>query len=545
MANEIWPPGTPGLDIKYPSPGQPVKRGELADDHWNYLMQHGWYIVTDGGVDVLYPPKAPMITTPIFGSTSAVYGDDSPSYSTIPEYSRDGMRGKWRYIAQRAITGQFLDFDLPLSRDELTWELSGPGCLRGTIDPERATMLGEDGKPILEEWGTFIYAEAGGEIRWGGILVNSSWSGSTWDLECVGFSAYPNGQPYGSEFSETGVDPGQVISHIWAHLQSYLHGDLGVRVTGSHTGAMTGLPTGPVTPQQVPSNVYNYLRQKQWTFRDGDAESGRIYPPDYDGDVPPKENSQQDPLDPYQLLWWEAPDCGSAIDSLISETPMDYVERHAWNEHSTYDSVRHEIQLYYPRCGRRRRDLAFIQGDNVISVVSPQADGEYFANNVLGIGSGEGAGAIRRTTGLSDGRLRRTYVYSAKDVPSPASLDILIANELRRRQLLLTIDSIDVIDHPNAPIGSWALGDDIEVRAVIPWLGEVELWCRITGWSLTSDTTATLQLERSDSFTYASPEVTGEEGPVTGNTDAVPYPSDTTFPSDDLYPNDPEHTQGG
>lgn len=535
MADELWPPETPGIVYPYGRlPSDPVNRSEVSEELWGYLRAHGWYVTKDNP-DRAYPPQRPMIVTSPYGSASAVGMEiaSGPRDSTISEYSRTGTGTDWRYIAQRAITGEFLDMDLPLHRDELTWELSGPGALRGTISPDVGLLRAEDGRLLLEEWGTLIYAEADGEIRWGGILINSHWDGANWEIECAGFSTYPGGQPYGAEFSQTGADPGEVIRHIWEHLQSYQDGNLNVRVTNSVTGAMVGLPKGPVTRDQVPLSVWDYLQRANWTYRDGDT-TGRIYPPGYDGQIPPNSNS--DPLDPYELLWWEAPDCGTAIDNLVRDVPLDYVERHAWDG----NKIRHEIQLSYPRCGRRRNDLAFIQGDNVVSVVAPETDGEYYANFVLGLGAGEGSGAIRRTTAQSDGRLRRASVYSGKDTTSAAQLDNAIANELRKRQNLLKIDSIEVQDHPNAPIGSWALGDDILVRANIPWLGDIELWCRITGWSLTSNTRATLRLERSDAFSYAAEETNPGEGPITRNGEDVPYPASSKYPEDHgLFPNDP------
>lgn len=357
----------------------------------------------------------------------------------------------WRYIAQRATTGELLDLELPLARDELSWELSGAGALRGTVSPDTGVLRAPDGRLVLEEWGTLLYAEADGEIRWGGILISSKFDGPEWTIEAAGFTTYPHGQPYGASFSRIGVDPADVVAHIWAHLQSYADGDLGLRVTGSKTPVRLGTPAS------------------------GDDEA-----------------------EPYELLWHEAPDCGSEIDSLASETPFDYVERHYWSG----DEIRHELRLGYPRLGRRRDDLAFIQGDNVSSVVAPELDGDDFANEVLGIGSGEGAGALRRATAVRDGRLRRAVVYTAKDVSSAPRLDASIAAELRRRQDPLTITSVEVRDHPNAPIGSWDVGDDVLVQATLPWLGDVALWCRITGWTLNSESTATLSLARSDSFTY-------------------------------------------
>jgi len=357
----------------------------------------------------------------------------------------------WRYIAQRATTGEFLDMELPLHRDELRWELSGAGALRGTVTPAIGLSLAHDGRPVLEEWSTLLYAEADGEIRWGGIVVSSKFEGASWTVEAAGFATYPHGLPYTGNYSKIGVDPATVVRDIWSHVQGFEDGNLGVTVSGS-TKARLGT-----------------------TKVQGDNDSG-----------------------PYVLQWWEAPDCGGEIDSLAQETPFDYAEEHAWDG----DEIRHEIKIGWPRLGRRRDDLAFIQGDNVAAVVTPELDGDLFANEVLGIGAGEGPKSVMSSTAIRDGRLRRAYVYTAKDVSQKGRLASLIRNELQRRQLTLGIDSITVREHPNAPIGSWSVGDDVLVEATLPWLGDIALWSRITGWTLTSDTTATLSLKRSDSFTY-------------------------------------------
>src|SRR5690606_24229540 len=234
------------------------------------------------------------------------------------------------------------------------------------------------------------------------------------------------------------------VRHLWSHVQGYPDGNLGVTVTGS-------------TPARL-----------------GTAE------------------------EPYELAWFDSPDCGKEIDDLAKETPFDYVEEHRWSG----EEIRHEVKIGAPRLGRRRTDLAFIQGDNVVSLVSPDRDGGLYANEVVGIGAGEGAGSLRRTDAVRDGRLRRPFVYTAKDVRSADRLDSLIRRERLRRSDLLEISSVDVREHPNAPIASWSLGDDVRIDASLPWLGDVSLWCRITGWTLRSDHTATLQLARSDSFTY-------------------------------------------
>src|SRR5690606_37600530 len=114
---------------------------------------------------------------------------------------------------------QWLHTDLPLSRDMLRWELSGAGALAGSLAPDLGGMLAEDDTPLLDEWGSLVYAEADGIIRWGGIVISSRFQKSAWRVECAGFATYPHGIPYGGHYSQIGVDPAAVIRHLWSHVQ--------------------------------------------------------------------------------------------------------------------------------------------------------------------------------------------------------------------------------------------------------------------------------------------------------------------------------------
>ena len=61
---------------------------------------------------------------------------------------------------------------------------------------------------------------------------------------------------------------------------------------------------------------------------------------------------------------------------------------------------------------------------------------------------------------------------------------------------------VTVINHPNAPFGSFVPGDDIYIQWVTGWRN-TGIWCRIT--QMTQDPTTSLMaltLARSDSFTY-------------------------------------------
>lgn len=351
----------------------------------------------------------------------------------------------WRYVAQRATTGELLDLDVPIARDELSWALSGPGSLRGTVTPDVGRLRAADGGPLLDEWGTLLYAEADGQIRWGGVVVRSVFAGATWSVEAVGMAGYPKGLPYLGEYVRIGVDPLDVVRELWAHVQAQPDGNLGMVVDGT---------TSPV--------------------RVGTAD------------------------EKYAVVWWEAPDIAGEIDSLAQETPFDYAEEHRWDG----DTIAHRLVLGYPRLGRRRDDLAFVQGVNVANPVAPTRDGDDYANEVVGLGSGEGRRVLLRRIPHRDGRLRRAAVYSDKSVKTEARMDALCRAELGVRRHTTAIDAVEVIDHPNAPIGSWALGDDVLIQARIPWLGDVALWHRIVGWSLIGDHRARLSLRRSDTFTY-------------------------------------------
>ncbi|WP_329105522.1 hypothetical protein OG792_32860 [Micromonospora sp. NBC_01699] len=352
----------------------------------------------------------------------------------------------WRYIAQRALTGEFVHWEVPLARDELTWALSGAGALRGTIAPDVGALRAPDGRLVLDEWGTLLYAEADGQIRWGGIVVRSGFNGPAWEVEAAGFTTYPHGLPYLGDWASPSVDPAEAFRHIWSHVQGSPDGNLGVVVDGTATPARLGTTD-----------------------------------------------------EPYALNWWEAPDCGGELDTLAQEGRFDYAEEHAWSGPST---IAHRIRIGYPRIGRRREDLAFVQGDNVTSVVAVDRDGGEYANGIHGLGAGEGRAAVATDVVERDGRLRRISVYADKSVTSKDRLTTLARGELAIRRNVLEVASVDLINHPNAPIGSWQVGDDVLIQAELPWLGEVALWERITGWSLIGEDRARLLLRRSDAFTY-------------------------------------------
>ncbi|KIF04157.1 hypothetical protein PL81_20310 [Streptomyces sp. RSD-27] len=400
------------------------------------------------------------------------------------------MMNGWRFIAQRALSSQFLDWDVPLAlSSNPKRSLSGPGVLSATIEPEYARLIGSDGLPILQEWGTKMYLEVDGEIRWGGILTKASFDGAKMSIESEGLTSYPHGIPYedhlisgelitppdpyeGKDKNHDGyidfTNPKQKVPDppkpytgprldayvafrkVWEHVLTRPYGDVGIRVDSHNLGTLLG------------------------------AEDGSS---------------------PWELAWWNSPDCGQALDQLARDTPFDWVEEHTWaDEHRT---VNHRLRLGTPRLGRKRNDLRIADGENLAAIAKPEGLGDEFANEIVVLGKGEGRAMARTQLHAFDGRrLRRVATVTDKTLSSADALRVRGQQELTSRTQGLQIPAVQIIDHPNARFGSWALGDDIRIQAHVPWVGDIDIWHRIIGDEVSADGTCVLTLRRSDAFHY-------------------------------------------
>lgn len=373
-----------------------------------------------------------------------------------------------RYLAQRVNTGEWLDRDLPLANVERTRELSGPGSITATIDPELRRMFHTDGLRLLEDWTTAIYAaDDNGQVRNCGLVMPPTrYEGSSTQLTCAGFSSYPHGYKYtgarlwGPQEGDGTVgkpeiprpDPVVIFRDHWEWIQAQQDSDLGVTVVGDLT-----------------SNV-----------RIGDYEN------------------------PYRLRWWEIPDLGQELDTLAAETPFDYVEEHAWAD-AEHLEVDHRIRLGWPRLGRRRDDLRFADGENIAVAVAAGTSEEY-ANDVIGIGNGEGRKMVWARATKRDGRLRRTKILTDKTARQDR-MDRRVTAHLERLSATLDVESVAIIDHPNARISSIDPGDDIYIQVEVPSYGDVAMWVRVLGIAQDEDEhRAVLQTRRSTAFIYNSTE---------------------------------------
>jgi hypothetical protein len=328
------------------------------------------------------------------------------------------VAGEWSYYAGKlngegGIVGivELPDFKV----GSIDTAMSAPSTWRGTIDSEVKELRGLNGRPILEPWNAVIMAEASGQLRGLGIYRRPTFNGRNWDLDVIGLSGYPLDMPYDGEIEFVKADPLDMFRHAWNHLQTRPGGNLGVSIGTTKSPILVGTPT--------PADATG-------SFDEG----------------------------PRKWNWWDTHNLGQEIDSLARETPFDWVEQVSWN----VNTPTCHIALGYPTIGGRSTHR-FVLGENLAT--EPTATGSDFVNETWVVGNGEGRARIRGRAGITDGRIRRVKVIEDQDERSLASANSRASRMLSMTRGQLVIDSIEVYDHPNAPLAAIELGSEYPLYA--------------------------------------------------------------------------------
>lgn len=339
---------------------------------------------------------------------------------------------EWNYLAGRLIgdgTIDVLESDLPIAVGSINRNLSAPQTLEGTITNE-VKRLKVDGKPLFEPWNSVIIAEADGLIRGMAIYREPSFTGASWQLSTVGLGGYPSGQPYDGTKSYVQADPLQVFRDVWAHLQSRPDGNLGVTVDSLASAAKVGTAASTT-----------------------DGSEG-----------------------PFKLGLADSPDLGQTIDRLAADTPFDWLEQCFWDG----DDPHCHVKLGQPSIGGRSPLYRFVLGENLAT--DPTMKSEGYANQVYVVGAGEGADAIKGYAGVRDGHIRRAKVISDTKSNTKAKADAVASRTLAANRGELTVDTIEVYDHPNAPLEAIELGNEYQLYVENDWT-VLDEWVRVIGRS--------------------------------------------------------------
>lgn len=366
----------------------------------------------------------------------------------------------WRYLLQRlrgdGTEGEFLDIDLPLTDVQIKNGLSSTNELTGKIAPGIPRLKG-----LFDEWGTAIWAEAAGEIRGGGIITQIQPAGEQLQLQCVGMHGYIFGMPYTESWFGVEIDPADVYREVWRHVQAQPDGNIGLQIPADFK---TGLKIG------------TQLDQVEF-----DTQSGPV----------------SFEAGPVKLNWYETHDLGQFVTDLATNTPFDYRETNSWN--AAGDGVIHQVELGYPRLGRRLTDMRFVFGENIVQTPSIGRDASKYASDVLVLGAGSGRTMIKGYAHQASGKLRRVLVDDSKQIRS------LTAADQRARLLLKTslvsgeLTTVTLRNTGMAPTAAIRPGDEAYIQIESDW-DSAAFWCRIMSVTLSPDAgdDAVLGLIRSD-----------------------------------------------
>jgi hypothetical protein len=369
---------------------------------------------------------------------------------------------RFRFIVEKAVTGEILTRDLVVQKPKILRALSGPCNIQFDIDYRDYSAAGIYFKP----WEHIVHAEklVNGERKiWAsGIVQPSQIDKKTGvvHLEAKGFSAYAKGTPWLENWNPLVVDPFAVVQRVWTHIQSYPTGNLGVIVYPATCGI-----------EMLP----------------GYAFDGEIFNLNFFAEFIRAADKQ---------------DCGDVIDGLARDIPFDYVEQSAWN--SDRSAIIKKIFLGYPKAGQDLNNLAFILNENVYEA-SPHIETEIdWASDVIIDGWFPGQEYSSTLTNADTDRLRRVVMQDDVQINSDERAAAWAKRKLTRRQTPAYWDSIIVdMGHPNAPFGYYDVGDRVDVRGLMPWVGDVNQTHKIIAIAVDEESeTCELSLKAEGAFSY-------------------------------------------
>lgn len=346
---------------------------------------------------------------------------------------------EWRYLVYRldGYTGTetLLVPEANLSGVTLRHALSAPPGISASVDAWTFAQKAHDGRPLFVDWSTLIFAEKDGEIRAGGMLIDTAWNGETYDLTVAGYMAHPQGQPYvGPGEMHVQIDLADAVRKIWTYLQAIPGGNLGLEVD-------------PTTLSAI--RIGTKLEQVDFTTGLGEQVSFEA--------------------GPWKLSWHTTDDIGRVMDDLF-EQGMEYRETHSWRPDGT---IRHRVDLWAPGSPagggaaliRRRTDVRIVLEENAVELPTKDRDSENYANTVQGLGAGDGPKTVRSVVSQKDplGRVARARNVTDSSLRSKGAVTLMAKQKLAESAGGWEITQLRVRDSHLLPIGTLLPGDEVRV----------------------------------------------------------------------------------
>lgn len=343
----------------------------------------------------------------------------------------------WRYYAQRASTGEWLDTNVQFSDPAVSLMLSSPNAMRAHIPVGingNPTM--SDGRPLFGKFDTLLLAEdETGTLVYFGVCTDVSPVPSGTDLEFISTTGWLAGVPYTGEYV------------VW---ESPLYNAIKELMSAARK----------VQPR-IPFNV-TYIGGQGLTI--GDPQ-----PPPQPDDADARRAWQEAHgwKDQYSLVWWEAPMVGKELDDFVKQYGINYIESVRWVNRGSLD---YAVDIYIDdgvSTGHVRSDVEFVDGVNLAKPIDVKPGTSKFANRVIGLGAGEGRDMLMVNVSADDGRLYQAEVRQYKAIGNQDLLRRMAVSDL---QFLhgqgVKIETLTVWDMPGfAPIASLVPGDEVRIKS--------------------------------------------------------------------------------
>lgn len=371
---------------------------------------------------------------------------------------------RWRVIVQESQgSREITSYDVIVKNLQMQRALSAGCDIQFDVDFHDTSVAGIYFKP----WEQYIHLEKvilGKRQVWcTGIVQPSDVDPTTGvlHLKAKGFASYPKGLPWLEDLNWLTNDAYRPIVEIWRHLQEdFLQGDLQVEVFPTTSGV-----------EMLPGYAF-----------DGNSMNLNFFA--------------------TFIRATDKLDCGDYIDALARDIPIDYAERQQWNVDRT--DVIKKIELGYPRLGLIQETLAFVINENVLSAkphVETQTD---WVSDVGVVGWFPGVEYSAQLANADPNRLRRYLKEVDALIDSNERAQAWAHRRLARRQTPPYWEQITVdMGHPNAPFGTYDVGDTITVSGFMPWVGDIRQDHKIIAISIdVTKSQCTLTLKADGAFNY-------------------------------------------
>lgn len=373
---------------------------------------------------------------------------------------------RMRFTVIEANTDNVLSRDLVVKDYTVTKNLSAPTQLSVSVDSgeKYASAAGID----FKKYGQWVIPELEtdqfGKICIGAPIVSDKKvdpKTGQLNLDGTGFMGYPKDIPWLENYNPIAVDPAEVFQRVWAYIQSFPNANLNVEVLPASTGT-----------QMLPGLGF-----------DGNILSFDFFA--------------------LFIRAGDFVDSGDFLTSLARDLPLDLFEEVSWNSDRTY--LNRVLRLAYPLGGIERQELAFRFGENMIDGEPAEETDIEPVSDVI-IRSWLPGKVYSSTLSNADmTRFRRVVMEEDANISSTERAAAWAKRKLTRRNVPKHFSKITIDpNHPNAPFGSFDVGDSIRIQAKdFPWYGDIDEWHRIISITFKNDEpTIELGLKCEGAFNY-------------------------------------------